>query len=236
MTTETATDPGNQNPGEGAPNNDSAANPPQAPAATAQPGTEGNGAAAPKTGEEGEAGEQQGAPEQYEAFKVAEGFKLEGERLSKAQEFAKAHGWTQAQAQEAVDWYVQMAGEDAKSMAASAAAFRQDIIDGKDEAVNAVLEERRLRQIEQWGRDTKANLGDKFEETTGLARTAVQAVNDPELIKVFNDLGWGNHPQLVKMSAFYGQFLRDSKVDGLGGGTSDGPGASDPKSVLYGGT
>lgn len=217
MTTETATDPGNQNPGEGAPNNDSAANPPQAPAATVQPGTEGDGAAAPKTGEEGKAGEQQGAPEQYEAFKVAEGFKLEGERLASAQTLFKELNLTQPQAQRLVDEFTKLAGEDGSAIATA-------------------LEQQRVQQVEQWGQDTKAELGDKYDETTGLARTAVQAVNDPELTKAFNDLGWGNHPRLVKAFAFFGQFLRDSKVDGLGGGTSAGPGASDPKSVLYGDT
>lgn len=217
MTTEAATSTGNQNPGEGAPNNDPAGTPPQAPAATVQPGTEGDGSAAPKTGKEGEAGDQQGAPEQYEAFKVAEGFKLEGERLASAQTLFKELNLTQPQAQRLVDEFTKLAGEDGSAIATA-------------------LEQQRVQQVEQWGQDTKAELGDKYDETTGLARTAVQAVNDPELTKAFNDLGWGNHPRLVKAFAFFGQFLRDSKVDGLGGGTSDGPGASDPKSVLYGGT
>ncbi len=212
MTTEAATDTGNQNPGEGAPNNDSATNPPQAPAATAQPGAEGNGEAAPRTGEEGE---QQGAPEQYEAFKVAEGFKLEGERLAGAQALFKELNLTQPQAQRLVDEFTKLAGEDGSAIAAA-------------------LEQQRVQQVEQWGQDTKAELGDKYDETIGLARTAVQAVNDPELVNAFNDQGWGNHPRLVRAFAFFGQFLRDSKVDGLGGGTSDGPGANDPKSVLYG--
>lgn len=216
MTTEAATDTGNQNPGEGAPNNDSATTPPQAPAATAQPGSEGEGAAAAvQAGKEGEPGEQPGAPEQYEAFKVAEGFKLEGDRLASAQTLFKELNLTQPQAQRLVDEFTKLAGEDGSAIATA-------------------LEQQRVQQVEQWGQDTKAELGDKYDETTGLARTAVQAVNDPELTKAFNDLGWGNHPRLVKAFAFFGQFLRDSKVDGLGGGTSDGPAASDHKSVLYG--
>lgn len=213
MTTEAATDTGNQNPGEGV-TATTATETQQVPAATEQPGTEGDGSGAPKTGEEGK---QQGAPEQYEAFNVAKGFKLEGERLASAQALFKELNLSQPQAQRLVDEFTKLSGEDGGVIAAA-------------------LEQQRVQQIEQWGQDTKAELGGKYDETIGMARTAVQAVNDPELVKAFNEQGWGNHPRLVKAFAFFGQFLRDSKVDGLGGGTSDGPGASDHKTVLYGGS
>lgn len=157
------------------------------------------------------------APEQYGQFNLPDGFSLEGNRLGAATEFFKAKGWTQEQAQEAIDLYTRMAGEDATAM-------------------QQAVEAQRLQQVEQWGVEAKQQLGGKYDETVGLATTAVKAINDPELTKAFNELGWGNHPTMIKAFAFFGGFLRDSKIDGLGGTTASGPGAaSDPKSVLYGG-
>lgn len=148
------------------------------------------------------------APESYEAFTVPEGFTLEGDRLSTATEFFKANNWTQEQAQQAIDLYTQMAGEDA-------------------DALTVALEAQRTQQIEQWGTEAKAELGDKYDETVGYARTAVQAVNDPALTKAFDEIGWGNHPALIKAFAFFGKLARDSSVDGIGGATANGA----PKSL-----
>ena len=193
--------------------------------ANVQPGTEGQGggeaAGAPQG--DGKGGDNanpkpeglQGAPEHYEAFKVPDGFTLEGDRLKTAGEFFKANGWTQEQAQQAVDLYSQMAGQDAT-------------------ALKQALDDQRSAQITAWGEQLKTQLGDKYDQTIGDARTAVQAVNDPELIKAFEEQGWGNHPALVNAFAFMGRFLRDSPMDGLGGGTSNGNQATDHATVLYG--
>ena len=194
-------------------------------AGAAQPVTEGQGggeaSGAPQG--EGEGGDnanpkpegQQSAPEQYEAFKVPEGFALEGDRLKTAGEFFKANNWTQEQAQQAVDLYSQMAGQDAA-------------------ALQQAMEDKRVEQVTQWGEQTKQQLGDKYDETVSLATTAVKAINDPELTKAFNELGLGNHPAMVNAFAFFGRVMRDSSMDGLGGGTSAGSQATDHASVLYG--
>lgn len=193
--------------------------------ANVQPGTEGKGggdaSGAPQGDDKGgdnanpKPGDQQGAPEQYEAFKVPEGFALEGDRLKTAGEFFKANNWTQEQAQQAVDLYSQMAGQDAA-------------------ALQQALEDKRVEQVAQWGEQTKQQLGDKYDETVSLATTTVKAINDPELTRAFNEQGWGNHPALVNAFAFMGRFLRDSPMDGLGGGTSNGNQATDHATVLYG--
>lgn len=157
---------------------------------------------------------QQGAPEQYEAFKVPEGFTLEGDRLKTAGEFFKTNGWTQEQAQQAVDLYSQMAGQDAASL-------------------QQAMEDQRTTQIAQWGEQAKQQLGDKYDETVGFATTAVKAINDPELTKAFNEQGWGNHPAMVNAFAFFGRFLRDSPMDGLGGGTSTGVASDGDRMYQY---
>lgn len=216
MSTESATDTSTQNSGEGEGNTATSTTGQQGADGNGQSGTEGSGNGGDATdttgkgtkGEGGDAGKPDGdtaagAPEQYEAFKVPEGFTLEGDRLGQATEFFKAKGFTQDQAQEAIDLYSRMAGQDAA-------------------ALQQAVESQRLQRIEQWGAETKQLLGAKYDETVGLATTAVKAINDPELTKAFNEQGWGNHPAMVKAFAFMGGFLRDSKVDGLGGTTSSG--------------
>lgn len=231
MSTENANSASNPNPGPGDSTNPTPTDVSQAPSGSAPTGTDGTGNGGGATGGNGqpnkgegggdvgkpEEGKTNAVPEQYSQFNLPEGFTLEGDRLGAATQFFKAKGWTQEQAQEAIDLYTSMAGEDAA-------------------ALQQAMEAQRLQQVEQWGIDAKQQLGGKYDETVSLATTAVKAINDPELTKAFNELGWGNHPTMIKAFAFFGGFLRDSKIDGLGGTTASGPAAaSDPKSVLYGG-
>lgn len=218
MSTESTSTASTQNSGEVEGNTTTSTTEQQGAGANGQPGTEGTGdggdakgATSKDTqGEGGKSGKPDsdtaaGAPEQYEAFKVPDGFSLEGDRLGQATEFFKAKGFTQEQAQEAIDLYTRMAGEDTA-------------------ALQQAVEAQRLQQIEQWGTETKQQLGSKYDETVGLATTAVKAINDPELTKAFNELGWGNHPAMVNAFAFMGRFLRDSPMDGLGGSTTSATG------------
>ncbi len=229
MSTDNANTASNPNPGTG--DTTTTTETPQVPGSSAPAGADGGGSGGNATGNGGKPNEGEGggdagkpedgktnaAPEQYGEFNLPKGFTLEGDRLGAATQFFKAKGWTQEQAQEAVDLYTQMAGQDAAAM-------------------QQAMEAQRLQQVERWGVDAKQQLGAKYDETVGLATTAVKAINDPELTKAFNELGWGNHPTMIKAFAFFGGFLRDSKVDGLGGTTTSGPSASsDPKSILYGG-
>ncbi|WP_164085987.1 hypothetical protein [Stenotrophomonas maltophilia] len=229
MSTDNANTASNPNPGDG--ETTTTTETPQVPGSSAPAGTDGDGSGGNAAGNDGKPNEGKGggdagkpedgktsaAPEQYGQFNLPEGFTLEGDRLGAATQFFKTKGWTQEQAQEAVDLYTQMAGQDAAAM-------------------QQAMEAQCLQQIEQWGTETKQQLGAKYDETIGLATTAVKAINDPELTKAFNEQGWGNHPAMVNAFAFMGRFLRDSKIDGLGGTTASGPSASsDPKSILYGG-
>ncbi|WP_045764619.1 hypothetical protein [Xanthomonas albilineans] len=210
MTSENTTDTGNQNPGEGEQGTNDAAkqqgDQATAPGTTNGQGNEG-GKQEPREDGKSEGGKQEGgekpagAPEQYAQFKLPDGFALEGERLKTATEFFTGKGWTQEQAQEAIDLYTRVAGEDAN-------------------ALQTALNSQRNQQIEEWGAQAKSQFGDKYDEHVGLARTAVKAVNDPALTAAFEELGWGNHPALIKAFSFFGSLARDSSMDGLGGSTA----------------
>lgn len=199
MSTE-STDPTQQsNPGEGG--TEVAANP-EGTAATEQQGTEGQGdgntAAATgteATGDGQESTEPEGAPEQYETFTLPEGFALEGARLEQATEFFKANGWTQAQAQQAVDLYTRLAGEDAASM-------------------TTALESARAQQREAWGEQAKTELGGNYDAAVASAYLAVQSLPNKEaLAEAFNAEGWGNHPELIKAFAHVGKMLSEGGMD-----------------------
>lgn len=222
MTVETQ-QAGTTNPGEGAASNENSTTTAtqQDTGATGQPGSEGKGEGGAATGSEAagsegkggnanptEDGAAAGAPEQYEAFQLAEGFALDGDRLKTATDFFKANNWTQEQAQQAINLYTSMAGEDAN-------------------ALQQALDDQRTQQIEQWGQQAKAQLGDKYDTTVSLATTAVKFLNDPELTKAFEEQGWGNHPALINAFGKFGEFLRDSPMDA--GGAGGGGGA--PKSL-----
>lgn len=190
----TDTDPtaGNPSPGEG-----------ETPTPEGQPATD---AATPENdgqpegdGKQGDTPE--GAPESYEAFTLPEGVTLEGERLELANTTFKDLNLNQQQAQGLIDLYTRLQGEDTG-------------------ALTAAIEAQKLQQIETWGQQAKQALGDKYDETVNLARTAVQHINDPDLGAAFNEMGWGNHPALIRAFAKFGELARDSKVDGLGGGTN----------------
>jgi hypothetical protein len=156
-----------------------------------QPGANAEGAA---TGE-------QPAPEPpaYVDFTLPEGFTLEGERRDQAHSLFRDLGLDQYRAQKLVDWYVAEKAAEAGS-------------------VEAAIQQAVDTQREEWGRQAVAELGDRYQEEMSYARTAVNAVGSPKLEAAFIELGWGNHPELVKAFALFGRMMRDSPIDtGRGG-------------------
>ena len=181
----------------------------EAPAATAQTGTEQVGQTTEAEAKpDSEGNDAQGAPDAYEGFTLPEGYTLDGERLEMTQALFKDVGLTQANAQKLIDAFVKVDGEN-------------------QGAVKVLLEQERAQKVEQWATQTKSALGDKYGETTALAKTAVNAIGDPDLLEAFNTEGWGDHPALVKAFAFFGKLARDSSTDGLGGAT----GSARPKNI-----
>ena len=161
-----------------------------------------------KTGGEGGTGDGQdktddnnpvltGAPEAYTDFTLPEGFKLEGERAEVAQALFRDLGLSQAGAQRAIDHFIKTVGEDATM---------------QQQAMEAAV----AQQRDDWAKQAKTELGDKYDETVAFARTAVQALQNPKLVAAFDEQGWGNHPELLKAFGTMGQMMRDSPIDGIG--------------------
>jgi uncharacterized protein YukE len=136
----------------------------------------------------------------YTDFQMpVEGVVLEGERREVVHSLFKKARLTQEQAQMMVEF---AATEEAGKAAAIA------------EAIQSAIDTQR----EEWGRQSVERFGDRYQEEMSYARTAVNALKDPELEKAFVELGWGNHPALVKAFATMGRVMRDSPMDGIGQG------------------
>lgn len=155
--------------------------------------TEGGGA----KGEEGKAGEKQGAPESYE-FKAPEGKEFSPEVLGAFSEAAKELGLTQEAAQAMLD------------KIAPAFAERQT------QAVEAARA--------QWATDSRSDKefgGDKLDENLATAKKAFETFGTPELRTLLNESGLGNHPEIIR--AFYraGKAISEDRVvTGQGGGAA----------------
>lgn len=177
-----------------------------------------------KTGDDGKTGDGQdktddqqpaltGAPEAYTDFTLPDGFKLEGERKDVALSLFRDLGLSQAGAQRAIDHFIKTVGEDA--------AVQQ-------QAMEAAV----AQQRDDWGKAAKAELGDKYEAEVAFAKTAVHALQNPKLVEAFDELGWGNHPELIKAFATFGKLMRDSPVDGIGSSGAAKPDAK-PWNRMY---
>lgn len=67
---------------------------------------------------------------------------------------------------------------------------------------------------QQWVSDLKADKefgGEKFNETVESAKRAFHAYAGPELVKLMNDTGYGNHPEVLKMFARIGAGLKEGR-------------------------
>lgn len=138
----------------------------------------------------------EGAPEAYAAFNVPEGYTLDEKRLTSLHEFAKANNWTQAQAQAAVDRYIEL-----------------------DQQGHMATREAR---VDAWNEQSRTEYGDRFD---GIARDARAGVawaqqHRPNILKTFDDEGWGSNPDALWVFAKLGELTRDSRLEGLGNETS----------------
>lgn len=114
-------------------------------------------------------------PEKYE-LKMPDGYVLEGERMEVFDAFAREAGLTNESAQKAVDLFIN--------------------------TIPALIEEKRLETIKQWGEELKAVpefAGSKFAESVGVAREAVQRFGGDAFAALLNETGLGNHPVVAKV-------------------------------------
>lgn len=133
------------------------------------------------SGEEGKAkgdeGKPQGAPEAYE-LNLPEGVQLDEKGMGAYTDLAKELNLTQEAAQKVLD-------------------KMGPVIAGRH--TEALTQART-----QWFESTKADPefgGEKLQENLGVARKALDQFGTPELSKLLNESGLGNHPEIIR--AFY---------------------------------
>lgn len=172
-------------------------------------------AVAGETGEAGKADDKAvktGAPEKYE-FKLPEGVTLDEKALGEVTPLFKEANVTQEQAQKFVDY--QMARE------ANAAKVQQEAW----AKINT-----------DWVATAKADkeIGGteaKFNESLGLAKTAIKAFGNEEFSKMFNATGVGNHPEFIRFMAKVGKAIGEDKMHV--GGSPAGEGEKSLAERLY---
>lgn len=140
-----------------------------------------------------------GAPEKYE-FKAPEGEAFDSEVLDVYAEVAKELNLPQESAQKVLD------------------------------KVAPVLHAQQAQRLEQvrtaWAEETKADKaigGDKLAENLAIAKKALSAFGSPELSKLLETTGLGNHPEVIRLLHKAGKAIsEDSFVTGKGGPGSSG--------------
>lgn len=147
-------------------------------------------------------------PEKYE-IKAPEGMKVDQNLLDALSPVFKEIGISNAQAQKLADAYA-------------------PVIKQASEAQHKQAMEAFDKQIEDWGKETKAMLGaDGSKALAPAARFITQFAGKdaPAVKQLLNDTGLGNHPLIVKMLIAAGKSIsQDSFVEG---GSPAGEGGQD---------
>lgn len=141
----------------------------------------------------------EGAPEKYEDFKLPEGMKIIPEVMEKFQALAKERNLSQTDAQKLADIAVEM---------------QQASVANQTEAIKTM----RAGWVDAAKTDKEIG-GDKQAETLSIAKKAIDAFATPELKKLLNQTGFGDHPELIR--AFYraGKAMSEDVLVASGGAT-----------------
>lgn len=153
-----------------------------------------------------------GAPEKYGDFKLPEGVKLEAADVTELQTYAKTHNLTQEQAQALVDRTLKTRGDTETAVIAK-----------QQEAVKQLATD--------WKTQTQADKeigGDNLTASLATAVKARDAFGSPELIRILNDSGMGNHPEVVRFFAKVGKAMSEDKFVQ---GTANGGNAANPEAA-----
>lgn len=151
---------------------------------------------------EGDKGQPQGAPEKYE-FAMPEGVQMDESGVKAFSEFAKDSNLSQEAAQALL------------SKMAPAMAKRQA------DAVEAA----RTEWVNQSTADKEFG-GDKLTENLAVAKKAIDKFGTPELSKLLNESGLGNHPEVIRLLYRAGKAISEDTF--VGGG---GQGKAEPETV-----
>lgn len=132
--------------------------------------------------------------EGYADFKLPEGMTLDQEALDAAKPLFQKYKVSQEDAQAFVDV---MAGKVEAVRQGQIDAFNQLMTDWKEASKN----------------DSEFG-GDKFDESIALAKSAVDKFGTPELTKLLEDHGMGNHPEVIRFMVKVGKLTAEDVPGG----------------------
>lgn len=130
-------------------------------------------------------------PEKYE-LKLPEGSQLSADRLEKISQYAKEKGLSQEAAQGLVEEETAAVNE-----------FHSASIQSYQ------------KQISSWAEETKKDPeigGQNYEATIKLAQSGMKQVASPKLIELMDTVGFGNHPEVIRMFAKIGSAMQNDKL------------------------
>lgn len=177
-------------------------------------GTQASGSMISKAAEEGskqkaDNSEFVGSPEGYGVYTVPEGIQVDVGMVTELNDLAKKMNLSQAGAQKLVDLQVKMTQKQGDTAWAQ---FNE--------------------MKESWEKETRQELGVNYNSEMGLVRKTVQAFATPELLKLFDDTGIGNHKAMVAFMRKVGKTIaEDTAVAGSGAA-----GKRSSAEVLFGGS
>jgi hypothetical protein len=130
----------------------------------------------------------EGAPDEYAEFAMPEGIALDAELADQFKATAKELNLTQEQAQKVIDLGAQMRQRDVETI---------------------------INLRKEWVDQTKADKdigGDKLDATLGVAKRAIDAYGSENFVKLLNETGLGNHPEVVRFMAKAGRAVSEDSV------------------------
>ena len=133
-------------------------------------------------------------PEEYGEFAIPEGMQIDKELLAEAVPLFKELGLSQAKAQKVLDLYA------AKVMPAVMKRQADAWTEQKEAWLTAVKADKEVG-------------GDKFDGAVKDAQRVLNTIGTPELKKVFDDYGLGNHPEFVRVFARMAQQLKEDTIE-----------------------
>lgn len=155
-------------------------------------------------------GKDEGAPEAYADFTVPKDMEIDKPLLEAARPVLKELGLSQAKAQKLVDMFAATQQAEIKAL--------------NDSFTN---------EMTQWQTQAKADKefgGDTFDANLGTAKGAIDKFGTPELKKLLNETGLGNHPEIVRFAFRIGKLIAE---DNPGGDTKPPVKDQDPASRWY---
>lgn len=152
----------------------------------------------------------EGAPDEYEDFKVPDGVEVDPDEVAGFKEIAKEFNLTQEQAQRLIDFEAERVGKLAETQA-----------------------ELWTKTREEWAEKAKADKeygGKAFKENVGLAKKALDAYGSKELAELCDSFGIGDHPEFIRLLVNVGKAMSEDKLE-AGRGASAGQ--RDAASILF---